>query len=83
LYLLSYAPSAIKQKYLPLLEHAATRGDIGKPSLANFIDKMLLENSLPQKYGTQFRFSNTMEAEYFPVASPDSLAARRKQMGME
>jgi hypothetical protein len=81
-YILSFAPTTIKEKYLPLLIQAADKGDLEWKSLAFYIDKIKIAKHEKQVYGTQFYFTKDRKRVYYPVADPDKLSERRLKVGL-
>lgn len=80
-YLLSFAPLGIREKYLPLLNDAANKGDLEWKSLAFYIDKLELAKGGKQIYGTQYYYKAN-QVVYYPVKDPETLESRRKQIGL-
>ncbi len=81
-FILSHAPAAVKESFLPVLESAANKDDISWKTLAFFIDKLRLEKSEKQLYGTQ-GFLKQLEWVLFPCEDPERLAERRRSVGLE
>ena len=70
-------------QYLPLLERAAAQGDLAWGVIATMRDRNLMDQGLPQLYGTQqVRNAQTGEWELYELADPNSVDARRAEMGM-
>jgi len=85
-YILSHAPTGIRERYLPLLITAADKGDIEWKSLAYYIDKIKVAKGEKQVYATQYyRKSNPNKFEiiYYPVEDPEGLRERRVRVGLE
>lgn len=80
-YILSFAPTGIKEKYLHLLIKAANKGDIEWKSLAFYIDKIKVAKGEKQVYGTQYFYKNK-KFETYPIEEPEKLTERRKQAGL-
>lgn len=81
-YILSYAPAAVKEKYLNYLKDAADKNIISWSSLAFYIDKMKIAKGEKQIYGTQY-FYNKDNLIYYPIIEPEALFTRRKSVGLE
>ncbi|PBQ33295.1 hypothetical protein CNR22_16440 [Sphingobacteriaceae bacterium] len=84
-YILSFAPTGIREKYLPLLIKAADKGDIEWKSLAFYIDKIKVAKGEKQVYGTQYYRNlkgKSLEHSYYPVEDPEKLQERRASVGL-
>jgi hypothetical protein len=82
-YILGYAPVATKEKYMNEFILAADRGTISWTSLAHFIDKVKVAKGEKQVYGTQGEYDQNFKLILYPVADPEHLNVRRKQVGLE
>lgn len=80
-YILSYAPTYLKEKHLPLLKQAADKKDLDWKPLAFFIDKIKVAKGEKQIYGTQYYFSKRQQV-FYPIEDPDNLAKRRAEVGL-
>lgn len=80
-YILSFAPTGIREKYLPLLKAAADKGDLEWKSLAFYIDKLELAKGKKQIYGTQYYYKQN-QIVYYPVVDAENLELRRKKVGL-
>lgn len=79
-----HADTALQRELLPLLEQAADRGDASKSNWAYLLDRVRIRRGEKQRYGTQFRWS-VGEGRWVlhPVEDPESLEARRAEIGLE
>ncbi|SDZ75312.1 hypothetical protein SAMN05192529_101235 [Arachidicoccus rhizosphaerae] len=83
---IQHADLAVQKKYLPLLKQAAAKGDIKKSSLALTIDRILSEEGKEQLYGSQLsriKWQGSYRYVIDPIADPEHLDQRRKEMGMK
>ena len=80
-YILSHAPTYMKEKYLPLLKLAADKKDLEWKSLAFFIDKIKVAKGEKQIYGTQYYFKKR-EQVFYPIDDPENLEKRRTEVGL-
>lgn len=80
-----HAGISYQKKYFSLMKEAALKGNLPPEGFAMIADCIALHDSGQQLYGTQFRFRRGVPgyAEPFPVASPEELDVRRKQIGLE
>lgn len=81
-YIISHGPYKLRSKYVELFKAAAGIGILSKKSLAFYIDKLKLSAGEKQIYGTQYYLENNYR-KYYPVAEPENLNERRKEMGLE
>jgi hypothetical protein len=80
--ILQHSPSHEFQKRLmPVLEGLAERGVVPREEAAMLIDRVLMHDSLPQRYGTQFNMVNGRLILY-SVEDETLLEARRTSMGL-
>lgn len=82
-YILSFAPLAIKEKYLNEFILAADRGNISWKSLAYFIDKVKVAKGEMQVYGTSGSYDKDYHFILYPCIDPDNLNKRRAAVGLE
>lgn len=62
-----------------MIEAAHARGEISSDHLAGLIDRILVEQGKPQRYGTEFEYGSY---KVFPIADPANLNRRRRQLGL-
>lgn len=67
-----------QRKLIPQLQQLAENGKILGSSIAGIVDKVLVSEGKPQRYGTQFRWANG-RGEMLPVEDPEHLEQRRAQ----
>jgi hypothetical protein len=64
------------------MEAAAQNGELPKGDLAKSIDRMLVVEGKPQRYGTQFKLiAGDLVPD--PIEDRDHLDERRAQMGLD
>ncbi len=79
-----HAPLTVQERYLPLLQTAAERGEVSKSRLAFLLDRIQLYRNEPQVYGTQPRPNQeTGELELYPLLDATTVDTRRADMGLE
>jgi hypothetical protein len=67
---------------LQLLKEAVAKADAPKRHLAYLMDRILVNEDLPQVYGTQFQIIEG-KAIFCPIQEPEKLDSRRAEMGLE
>lgn len=65
-------------KYFPLIEEAVNAGDLSKQQYALMKDRILVDDGLPQLYGTQI-----VKGKLYKLEAPESVNERRRAMDME
>lgn len=78
--LVQHFPVLLKEA-LPRIEAAAQRGALPKEDLARSIDRVLVTDGKPQRYGTQFKLI-AGELVPDPIEDRDRLDERRAQLGL-
>lgn len=82
--ILKHAPLEIEEKYFPLLEEAANKGEANWNEAAYLKDRMLMLNDKPQIYGTQFYLDyETQRWEIYQIDDSPNVDKRRDEKGME
>jgi hypothetical protein len=80
--LLQHSPEHEFQKeMLPVIEEHAKRGLVPAQQAALLIDRVLMHEDLPQRYGTQFKMVDG-QLVLHPVENEDGLEGRRRAMGL-
>ena len=82
--IIDHAPREIMEKYFPLLEDAAKKGEASLPDYATMQDRILTNRGKKQIYGTQ-KYWNEKENKFvfFPIEDEKNVNARRKEVGLE
>ncbi len=79
---IQHAPLPNQEHYYPIIKKAYQLGEVWGETLAPLQDRINLHNKRFQLYGSQlYEYPKNVYVLY-PVADVDSLAARRKRMGM-
>jgi hypothetical protein len=80
--ILQHSPLHEFQKRLaPTIEELARQGSLNPQDAAMFLDRVLMHDSLPQRFGTQFTFEEDRLVLY-PVADESTLDERRDSLGL-
>lgn len=82
-FIICYANSRLKEKYLPLFRKAIVNGSLSSPTLAFYIDKLELAKGEKQIYGTQGYIDKNLNMVYYPSVDPENLNSRRIEMGLD
>ncbi len=77
-----------QEKYLPQIEQAARQGSVEKDEYALFEDRLNMNASRPQRYGSQTILININDSEsteiyLWPVADPERLDSLRRTVGLQ
>jgi len=81
--IIQHADLSYQEKYLPLLQEAADKGEMRKSALALLIDRINMRNDKPQIYGSQLRpdpFSG--ELWFHEIEDEANVDKRRAEMGL-
>jgi tetratricopeptide (TPR) repeat protein len=80
---IQHADLEIQEKYLPILQAAADKGELRKSSLALLIDRIEMRNDRPQIYGSQvIRNEETGNLEPYTIKDPEQVDKRRAEVGL-
>lgn len=89
---IDHADLKMQRRWMPLIEEQVAAGKISKSSYATLLDRMLMRENRPQRYGTQTCSlthiveddSTHMEQRIWlwPVEQPERLDSLRKVMGL-
>ncbi|MBU2922427.1 hypothetical protein KO504_13845 [Winogradskyella psychrotolerans] len=77
-----HGDNANRKKYLPLLEKSAKNGDLKASQIALMKDRTMMNDDLPQVYGTQV-IQNGNEWILYDLENPETVNKRRTEMGLE
>jgi hypothetical protein len=78
--ILQHSPAdEFQQQMLPVLEELAARGEVPRSEAAMLVDRVLMRQDLPQRYGTQFKMFEGRWVLH-PVEDEDHLEERRREM---
>lgn len=79
-YILQRADLETQQKYFPLLKQAVIEGEFSMTKLANFVDRMKVQEERKQVFGTQIiRNPKSAAYEFYPIHDPDLVNQRREE----
>lgn len=89
---IDHAGLGMQKRWMPLIQRQAEAGRISKSSYATLVDRMLMREKRPQRYGTQtVSVSRMIEGDstrmerqcwLWPVENPDRLDSLRDAMGL-
>ena len=89
---IDHADLEMQKRWMPLIEEQMAAGTISKSSYATLLDRMLMRENRPQRYGTQTcSLTYIVEADsthmeqriwLWPVEQPERLDSLRKVMGL-
>lgn len=71
-----------KKKYAPLLKVSVLMEESQAIHYARLIDRMLINSSSPQRYGTNIDYNSSETPEFFPIENPEHVNQRRKELGL-
>lgn len=85
--LVQHAPATVQASYQDTLSAAHARGELSSPDYATYLDRVMVNQNHPQRYGTQSGrrvLANGQEENYlFPVEDISELDHRRASMKLE
>jgi hypothetical protein len=73
----------VHEKYLPIIQEAATKGELDRASAAFLTDQVRVERKEKQIYGTQIRINNAGQRELYPIENEADIERLRKEMDLE
>ncbi len=81
---LQHSDKTYRKRYLPMLEVAAENGDLGWQTVALITDRDLMDDGLPQRYGSQV-VRNPVSGEWtlYELDDPQGVDARRRSVGLD
>lgn len=79
---IQHSPMETIEKYFPLIEEAAYKGEMPLSYLALMVDRIRVYKGQKQLYGTQYMHKEDGGVEYYPIEDEANLEKRRKEMGM-
>lgn len=79
--IINHSSYDLRAKYFPMLEAAFMKGEAQPLRYAKMKDRLLVEEGKMQLFGTQIKFEN-MQREPFPIADPEFVDKRRKEIGL-
>lgn len=78
-----HASPAFLKRCLPLMQAAVDQGEMAPGSLALSIDRDLMHDGKPQRYGSQLRSGADGKSALYPIEDREHVDERRAAMGME
>ena len=72
----------IRKEYFPLLLKSAKNGDLKMSHIALMLDRILMKEGKPQKYGSQVQAGCDSEWELYNLEKPEMVNQRRSEMGL-
>jgi hypothetical protein len=76
-----HADLTYQEKYFPIMQAAATAGELPIRYVAMLVDRILMRKKLPQLYGSQLTDESGTLAVY-PMEDPQHVDERRAAAGM-
>lgn len=80
-FIVQHAELHYQEKYLPIMQAAATAGELPSHAVATLTDRILMRKNLPQRYGSQLTDASGTLTVY-PIEDPQHVDARRAEAGM-
>ncbi|WP_266368820.1 DUF6624 domain-containing protein [Tellurirhabdus rosea] len=80
---IQHAPLAVQEKYLPVLQKAADKGELSRSSLALLIDRVRLGRGQKQLYGSQVTGDEKGNMWLAPIEDEANVNKRRASVGLE
>ncbi len=81
--ILQHSSTPVQKKYIQLVEHSVKQGFTPKYLYAYLIDRILIRDGKPQKYGTQLEFnSQTGRYEVMLIESAEKVNGLRRAIGL-
>lgn len=81
-FVVQHADLAAQEKYLPLFEAAAKKGELDRHLLPLMIDRIRTAKGQPQLYGTQLRERKNGSVQIYPIEDEANVDVRRKAAGL-
>ena len=80
---IQHAPKdEVRERYFPMLESSAQRGESSLSQMATMKDRILVNNKKPQIYGTQWNYVND-KLILFPLEDVNSVNQKRIEVGLD
>jgi hypothetical protein len=82
--IIQHAPLEKQEKYLPILRESVKAGETRASNYAFLQDRVRMRKGKKQVYGTQvIKNHETGESKVYPIENPESVDARRAEIGFE
>ncbi|MEP3389593.1 MAG: DUF6624 domain-containing protein [Reichenbachiella sp.] len=72
----------VRERYFPMLEASAKRGESSLAQMATMKDKILVNKKQPQVYGTQWNYVDD-KSMLFPLEDVNSVNEKRVEVGLQ
>ena len=79
---IQHSPLAVQEKYLPLIQKAADKGEMEKSNLALLVDRIRMSKGRKQLYGSQIITSPTGKKFFHPIEDKANVNKRRAKVGL-
>jgi len=80
---IQHSDADTRKKYLPLMREAMERGKAAPSEVALLEDKILLDRSGKQRYGSQLKFNSSNNTyELYPIEDEPLVNERREELGL-
>lgn len=80
---IQHAPNdQVRERYYPMLEASAKRGESSLSQMATMKDRILVNKKQPQIYGTQWNYVDDKQV-LFPLEDVNSVNEKRVEVGLE
>lgn len=79
---IQHASADKRKKYFPMIKKGMEDGLFEKQDVALMEDRMLMDDGLPQLYGSQVMMNTDGTYELYELQDSENVDARRKEMGM-
>jgi hypothetical protein len=81
--IIDHTPREIMEKYFPMLEESAKKGEASMTNYATIKDRILVNRNQKQVYGTQKHWDEKQgKFIFFPIEDEKNVNARRKEVGL-
>ncbi len=80
--IIQHAPLEKQEKYLPLIETAAQKGDLQKSAWAMLLDRIRMDKGQPQVYGSQLVYDEAKGWKFHEIEDEANVNKRRAEVGL-
>jgi hypothetical protein len=80
---IQHADLATQEKYFPMLQESANKGESSPADAAMLQDRILMRKGKKQIYGSQVVFNKTGGQEFYPIEDEKNVNMRRAKAGLE
>ncbi len=83
-FIVQHAELSTLKKFLPRLEESVAKRESDPADMALMVDRMLVMQGQPQKFGTQYKYDSVSKKyEFFPIGDLKHIDKRRNSVGLE